>query len=45
MRLTYVQTWHIKEKAKERIDGQLKNFYKLLLWMCERIKNVIRDQL
>ena len=38
MRLTYVQAWHIKKKAKERIYGQPKNFYKLLPWMCERIK-------
>ena len=38
MRLTYVQAWHIKEKAKERIYGQLKNFYKLLPWMCAWIK-------
>ena len=38
MRLTYVQAWHIKEKAKEIINGQPKNFYKLLSWMCERIK-------
>ena len=28
--LTYVQAWRIKEKAKERIYGQSKNFYKLL---------------
>ena len=38
MCLTYVQAWHIKEKAKERIYSQLKNFYKLLSWLCERIK-------
>ena len=38
MRLTYVQVWQIKEKAKERIYGQLKNYYKLLPWMCDRIK-------
>ena len=38
MCLTYVQAWHIKEKAKERIYGQPNNFYKLLPWMCERIK-------
>ena len=35
MCLTYVQAWHIKEKAKERKYGQLKNFYKLLSWLCE----------
>ena len=38
MCLTYVQAWHIKKKAKEIIYGQPKNFYKLLPWMCERIK-------
>ena len=38
MHLTYVQAWNIKEKAKERIYGQSKNFYKLLPWMCQRIK-------
>ena len=38
MHLTYLQTWHIKENDKKRIYGQLKNFYKLLPWMCERIK-------
>ena len=38
MHLTYVQAWHIKEKAKERIYDQPKNFYKLLPWMRERIK-------
>ena len=38
MRLTYVQAWHINEKAKEIIYGQPKNFYKLLPLMCERIK-------
>ena len=32
--LIYVQAWHIKEMAKERIYGQPKNFYKLLPWMC-----------
>ena len=37
MRLTYCQAWQIKEKAKERIYGQPKNYYKLLPWMCERI--------
>ena len=30
MRLTYCQAWKIKEKAKERIYGQPKNYYKLL---------------
>ena len=37
MRLTYCQAWKIKEKAKETIYGQPKNYYKLLPWMCERI--------
>ena len=37
MRLTYFQAWQIKEKAKERIYGQPKNYYKLLPWICERI--------
>ena len=37
MRLTYCQAWKIKEKAKERIYGQPKNYYKLLPLMCERI--------
>ena len=37
MRLTYCRAWKIKEKAKERIYGQPKNYYKLLPWMCERI--------
>ena len=36
MRLTYYQAWQIKDKAKERIYGQPKNYYKLLPWMCER---------
>ena len=38
MRLTYLQAWHIKEKVKEIMYGQPKNVYKLLPWMCERIK-------
>ena len=33
----YNQAWHLKEKAKERIYGIPKYYYKLLLWMCERI--------
>ena len=37
MRLTYCQAWQMKEKAKERIYGHLKNYYKLLPWLCERI--------
>ncbi|XP_059597199.1 uncharacterized protein LOC132254763 [Vitis vinifera] len=37
IQLTYLQTWQIKEKAKERIYGQPKNYYKLLPWMCERM--------
>ena len=37
MRLSYSQAWHLKEKAKERIYGRPKNYYKLLPWMCERI--------
>ena len=37
MRLSYSQEWHLKEKAKERIYGIPKNYYKLLPWMCERI--------
>ena len=37
MRLTYVQVLHIKEKDKERIYDQSKNFYRLFPWMCERI--------
>ena len=28
--LTYLQAWQMKEKAKERIYGQPKNYYKLL---------------
>ena len=35
IRLTYYQAWQIKEKAKERIYGQPKSYYKLLPWMCE----------
>ena len=38
--LTYVQACHIKEKAKEIIYGQPKNFYKLLPYMCVRIKKM-----
>ena len=37
MRLSYCQAWHLKEKAKERIYGLPKIYYKLLPWMCERI--------
>ena len=35
--LTYLQAWQMKEKAKERIYGQPKNYYKLLPWMCKRM--------
>ncbi|KAL6319998.1 hypothetical protein AAG906_037075 [Vitis piasezkii] len=37
IQLTYLQAWQMKEKAKERIYGQPKNYYKLLPWMCERM--------
>ncbi|RVW89140.1 hypothetical protein CK203_040273 [Vitis vinifera] len=37
IQLTYLQAWKMKEKAKERIYGQPKNYYKLLPWMCERM--------
>ena len=37
LRLSYNQAWNLKEKAKERIYGIPKNYYKLLPWMCERI--------
>ena len=37
MRLSYSQAWHLKEKAKERVYGLPKNYYKLLPWICERI--------
>ena len=35
--LTYLQASKLKEKAKERIYGQPKNYHKLLPWMCERM--------
>ena len=35
--MTYLETWKMKENAKERIDGLPKNYYKLLPWMCERM--------
>ena len=38
MHLTYVQTSQIKEKAIERIYGKPKNYYKLLPYMYDRIK-------
>ena len=44
IQLTYLQTWQIKEKAKERIYGQPKNYYKLLPWMCERMLATNLDQ-
>ncbi|KAL6314417.1 hypothetical protein AAG906_025642 [Vitis piasezkii] len=37
IQLTYLQARQLKEKAKERIYGQPKNYYKLLPWMCERM--------
>ncbi|RVW78636.1 hypothetical protein CK203_046747 [Vitis vinifera] len=37
IQLTYLQAWQMKEKAKECIYGQPKNYYKLLSWMCERM--------
>ena len=33
--MTYLETWKMKENAKERIYGLPKNYYKLL--MCERM--------
>ena len=40
MLLTYVQAWHIKEKAKKRIYGQPNNFYKLLPLTCGQKKKM-----
>ena len=40
MRLSYSQACHLKEKGKKRIYGIPKNYYKLLLWMCERIVKI-----
>ncbi|KAL6323843.1 hypothetical protein AAG906_005838 [Vitis piasezkii] len=37
IQLTYLQAWQMKEKAKERIYGLPKNYYKLLSWICERM--------
>lgn len=37
VKLSYNQAWQLKEKAKERIHGHPKNYYKLLPWMCEKI--------
>ena len=37
MRLSYCQSWKIKEKAKERIYDLPWNYYKLLPWMCDRV--------
>ncbi|KAL6323882.1 hypothetical protein AAG906_005879 [Vitis piasezkii] len=37
MQLTYLQAWQMKEKAKECIYGQLKYYYKLLPWMCDKM--------
>ena len=37
MQLTYLQAWKMKEKAKEHIYGQPKYYYKLLLWMCDKM--------
>ncbi|RVW73925.1 hypothetical protein CK203_056316 [Vitis vinifera] len=37
IQLTYLQAWQLKEKAKERIYGKPKNYYKLLAWMWERM--------
>ena len=37
LRLLYNQAWNLKEKAKERVYGIPKNYYKLLHWMCKRI--------
>ncbi|RVX18277.1 hypothetical protein CK203_006644 [Vitis vinifera] len=44
IQLTYLQAWQMKEKAKERIYGQPKNYYKLLPWMCERMLATNRDR-
>ena len=37
MQFTYLQAWQMKEKAKERIYGHPKYYYKLLPWMCEKM--------
>ena len=37
VRLSYCQAWKIKEKAKERIYGFPRNYYKLLPWICDQV--------
>ena len=34
IRLSCMQAWSMKEKAKEKIHGMLQSSYNLLPWMC-----------
>ncbi|XP_059626251.1 uncharacterized protein LOC132269179 [Cornus florida] len=38
IKINYMQSWRTKEHAKEAIDGKPEDSYKLVPWMCQRLR-------
>ena len=43
VQLTYNQTWHLKENAKERIYGAPRESYMFVPWLCHRLREINPD--
>ena len=41
IKMPYHQAWWTKERTKSSITGELKDSFKFVSWMCERLKDSI----